>query len=524
MNANNISDHLFILIKSMSKAEKQYFKLNIVKRSSAEKTIYLTLFNAIESQKEYDKEKILKKIKVIKFDQFANVKHYLYELILTTLRNMYADNSIDLELSCMIQNVEILYNRALFNLCWKILEKAKKLAQRHEKFLSILDILAWEMKLLGKEKALDKTKKYIEKPGKEVNTVIEKWTNLREYKDLSIKLQYYYSIDASLQNEEVKKYVESVFNHPLLQKEEAPLSYYAKGDYYHLRSLYFHLRKNDAENAMIYTKKRLQLYESHPEMEKEDFENYINNMNNYIGWRILLRHHDEKFIYLEKLRTILYNKKLVSTQQLREKIFQSYYLNTLILYNASGEFEKGIPFIQEMENFIEEYHLNLPKFFQISIHFHIASLYFGISKFDKALSSLNKLIIYKEKEDNFIRKDIHCASRLLELIIHYELKNENLLEYKLLSAYRYLPKENMLYKTETIMLNFIKQLPKVQTAKELLSLFQRSEKKIATIIQEKDPEELNVLDYIDLHSWMVSKIESRSFSEIVKEKNQLIHK
>jgi len=499
-------------------SEKRYFKLAIGK-SSKEDAVYLALFNAIDKQKEYDGKKILNKVKTIKPNQLANLKHYLYIQILTSLGNFHAGSSIEMELSALLRNMEVLYLKGFYKQCWKILEKAKKIAELHEKFLITLDILTWEHKLLGKETDYEKIKKYIEESKAQESKVIEKWVNHRDYKRLAKKLQLIYTIDPSLQNKKIKKEAEFFFNDPLLQREETALSYYAKGDYYHFRSMYFHLVKKDPENAFIYTKKRIQLYESHAEMKKEDFEYHIDNMGNYITWCILLGHKEEGLNYLKELNEILYDKKLNGSQNLREKIFKSYYLNIYTLYNASGEFEKGIALIPKMESFIKEFDLNIPKFFEITLHYYSASLYFGAAQYDKALNYLNKLTIYKEKEDNALRKDIHCASRLLELMIHYELKNDHLLEYKLLSAYRYLPKEKMLYKTEKIMLNFIKLLPKAETKKDLLNLFTNSEKEIATILQEKDPEELNVLDYLDIRSWLLSKIEDRSFAEVVRRNN-----
>ena len=56
---NKNTDPLFQIIKSLTKAEKRYFKLHVNKQIAGEDTKFLKLFDLIDKQKDYDESKIL---------------------------------------------------------------------------------------------------------------------------------------------------------------------------------------------------------------------------------------------------------------------------------------------------------------------------------------------------------------------------------------------------------------------------------------------------------------------------------
>src|SRR5439155_27309205 len=105
---------------------------------------------------------------------------------------------------------------------------------------------------------------------------------------------------------------------------------------------------------------------------------------------------------------------------------------------------------------------------------------------------------------------------ILNLIVHYELGNEDILPYIVKSTYRFLYNRNRLYKFENSVLGFIaKKLPHITTGQEITEAF----KKLKAELQEitKDPFEKRALEYFDFISWLESKIENRPFAEIVRE-------
>jgi hypothetical protein len=87
MHNEDLSE-LFNLIHAMTKGEKRYFKLYAHARSPHMCEInYLRLFDAIEKQKKYNEEKIIRS-GIIKKERMRAVKHYLYYLILDSIRDL----------------------------------------------------------------------------------------------------------------------------------------------------------------------------------------------------------------------------------------------------------------------------------------------------------------------------------------------------------------------------------------------------------------------------------------------------
>ncbi|MCH8318159.1 MAG: hypothetical protein IIA88_06635 [Bacteroidetes bacterium] len=72
----------------------------------------------------------------------------MYQLILKSLRAYHANLSIDSQLKELLRDVEILYEKALYAQCSKVLDRAKKIADKYEKHLQIVEILQWERRLL----------------------------------------------------------------------------------------------------------------------------------------------------------------------------------------------------------------------------------------------------------------------------------------------------------------------------------------------------------------------------------------
>jgi len=150
--SNKASDTLHRLIKSLTKAEKRYFKIYSSRHVIGEKNNYQSLFDAIDKQDEYNEEKIFKKFKNQAFiKRFSIAKNRLYHSILKSLDSYYANSSIDAQLKRQIHCAEILFNKSLYGQSLKILRSAKKVALKHEKATSLLEISHWEKRLLEKD-------------------------------------------------------------------------------------------------------------------------------------------------------------------------------------------------------------------------------------------------------------------------------------------------------------------------------------------------------------------------------------
>ena len=171
---------LFNLIKALDKNEKRYFKL-FATLYGGEKN-YIRLYEAIDNQAEYDEKKLRDVFRNEPFlNQLSVAKNYLYNLVLKSLEVYHT--TIDSEFRSLISQVEILFNKDLYNECRKHLVKAKKIAVKYDNHIQIIEVLHWEIQLLPNEDA----KKRID-ISDQVITLLDKLKRIQDYRILNNKM------------------------------------------------------------------------------------------------------------------------------------------------------------------------------------------------------------------------------------------------------------------------------------------------------------------------------------------------
>ena len=144
------SNKLFNLINSLSGSEKRYFKLFANKNQTGKYSKYTLLFDAIDAQEISDDEALRKVIypnQEIQSRKFSELKNYLYELVLKSLKGFDEKTSIEYKLKGMLLNIKVLFKRSRFEDCIEMMQKAKKLVVKYEAFEHNLELLAWEKKI-----------------------------------------------------------------------------------------------------------------------------------------------------------------------------------------------------------------------------------------------------------------------------------------------------------------------------------------------------------------------------------------
>ena len=167
-----------------------------------------------------------------------------------------------------------------------------------------------------------------------------------------------------------------------------------------------------------------------------------------------------------------------------------------------------VPFLEEM---LKEYGLYLDTHRVLVFYYKIACLYFGSGNNEKAIDYLNRII--NRKSD--LRNDLQCYARLLHLIAHYELGNFDLLEYLIKSVYRYMAKMENLSKVEEEIFTFLRRSFHVG-AHALKPEFEKLLNKLKKY--EGNPLETRAFAYLDIISWLESKINNVNVQDVIREK------
>ena len=429
-----VSDHLFQLIKSLSKNEKGYFKKYTSLYTHEGKSNYVKLFNIIDAQKEYNEEKVIRQLKKENFIQHISVvKNYLYNLILKSLDTYHSNTKK--ELNDYLHHIEILYDKALYKQCEIMLNRAQKLAQKYESHWHLAQLSSWEAELMLAQSYKGITEEAVQKVYDDLFNNIELYKNVHQYYNTldNIYLHIYQS-GLSMRNEQEIEKLKNYTGLFLNKTEDAALSYHARLLFFTCHVIHSY-KNNDYPTSLKYAKKRVQLLEENPHQMAEKPTAYVKALQSQITCERSLNKYDDALNTIKKLKEIK-----VKSERLWNISFYLANMEELMIYLATGEFKKGTALI---ENTIDQNKrkniLLVPNHNQSIFHYTCAYIYLGAENYSMCIRSLDKLL---NSDLITIRNDLYCFAKIMNLIAHYELGNSDLLEYTVKSTYQFLYKRN----------------------------------------------------------------------------------
>lgn len=499
------SKRLFNLIKNLSSSEKRYFKIFASKTTANKDNKYVLLFELVEGHEDYDEDAIKDAIygnEKIQTRKFSELKAYLYDLILKSLLAFDENASVGFKVRGILQSVSVLYKRALYEDCKELLAKARKLIDRYELILERLEILKWEKKLAYTQSDVAFLDSNLERITHEEQTTIAQLQNESGYWNLFFGMLVQMKKEVIIRSEDKKTRLETIMNSPMMKNIEEADGWSSKVIFRRIRGLNF-IATRDWENAYKEHKEIIQLVQSTPHLLKENPSEYISTINNMIVCCGFFNKLDEVNYYLETLRSVP-----TVTHDDEFKIFTLYFLGKLNYCSTVGDFEQGLVTIKacdlERKKFKDA--LFMPNFF-----YQYFYIYFGAGKYEEALFWVNEMLNLPK---SMARQDLQGLARVMNLMIHYEMGNDLLLEHLLKSSYRFLRKRNQLYELERIMLSFFKKIKKTRSFGEKEKMFQTLKEEFQAL--KKKPNETALFNYFNFFAWIDSKIEGVTYPEAIK--------
>jgi tetratricopeptide (TPR) repeat protein len=176
-----------------------------------------------------------------------------------------------------------------------------------------------------------------------------------------------------------------------------------------------------------------------------------------------------------------------------------------------GAFKEGLDLVPYIEEKLDEYNLYLDRHRILVFNYKIATLYFGNGDYATSIDYLQKII--NDQVD--LRTDLQCYARLLHLMAHYEMGNTDIIEHLIKSVYRFMAKMQNLTVIEEEMFKFLRKSFHISTNK-LKPEFKLFLHKIKQF--EKSRFETRAFAYLDIISWVESKVYEKPMGTIIREK------
>ena len=503
------SVHLHQLVRSMTANEKRYFRLNATQHGGNQK--YLLLFDAVDQQQEYDETALKEEFHGEKFvRQFGVAKSYLYDLVLKSLRAYQAGSTTTLQLRDTLSNVEILNDKGLFDQAFKILRKGIVLAEKHDRFLFLIEASLWEVVL---RRELRTSREDWNRYLLGQKSAVRKLQNYLEYRELMGEVNFLIADDYARTAEKFEAFG-ALRNHPILTSPEAAESVRAKIYYYWILAT-GHYARNEFDLALVAAEEMVTLLEVKPGYREEAHTLYLYALGNTLA---LKRRCGDSVGFLQTINKLEeYRDELERGRHLRSPriaadLFQTANLYLLAYRISRAEFAACHEMIPEIEAGIERYGEYLKPNILHKFYGNLSYVCFSLGDLNEAVVYNNRILNDRLPNEG---KQTYYSTHIVSLILHYELGHIQLVEHRLASTERYLQTEDALGRLEASIISGVRRLVHATDRteeKEILVDFRNE-----LLLLEEDPLEQNGFRYFGYRQWVESRLYGRPFLDVVVE-------
>ncbi|NOS83574.1 MAG: hypothetical protein HOP31_00405 [Ignavibacteria bacterium] len=500
-----VSDDLFRLIKSLNKSEKGYFKKFAAKNATGGKQNYIFLFDAIDAMNEYDEELLKKKLKdpsLLK--QLPVYKVYLFNLILKTL-NLYGayDNS-ESQLNELLANIRILTSKHHYREARKVIKKAKEMAYKFDKHKFMMELLSAERHIL----MLSPVKNITEKRLALYEEQQDLLDRMKEFYDVSLlcdRMTILVDNEADFRSNEKSAQVEEIMTSSILNPGQKLTGYYAQMNYYHTHLIYSG-SKGDNIEILKNLKQQIAYDEANRHFIEENPQNYVYALINLLLYSHYAKDNHEIERTLVKLEAV---KKKMKGKIARENEIQIMFHASnveMIIFEKTCDLVSGRAKAKQIEEDFRTYGNEVPFHVKALMLLNLACFNIIDENYPAAIKYLNTILNTQELS---IRTDVNKIARILQLVIHYEMKNFDLLEYLQVAAKKFLGAK--LSKFEQVLMKFFGSIIK-HPAEKHPAIFDE-----LTFALKRAQDSNGILNYFDFLSWAKAHAEGKKLIEVLKE-------
>ena len=503
------TESLIQIVASLTKAEKRYFSL-FANLQVGDK-VYWRLYEIIEKHKNKLTDIPEALAKHFPDAILETARKHLYKMLMKSMRNFESNKSIESKLFEKINNVKILFNKGLIDLCFEELERAKNHALKQDNSTCFLILAKLELEYYTLLQFPGVEEEGLVAKQEKINNILHQELYLNNHSSLYQILSFRYS-----QNGITRSKKENDQLNDLLLEEFRIISnkHYnsIESEKLHLyfQSTYLMMVGNYTESLNLFYQLNLLLNQNVALLSGYPMQ-YIYLIHGILTNLRQMQKYDDMLIFIDNVKQLK-----VTSESLR--IFIDHVINQHLLarYIDLGKFD-------EANTLIEKYNCNMnaginsvPPDFKATMNLLIAINYFSLNQFRIALQYIKDTL---NTPSRFISYHIYVLSRLLKVIIHIELKDIDYLKHEIRSMERKLKAKQKLFAIEKITLSFIK--------KNLNYNFSIADyRQYAQDLTELslNPFEAHILKWLDLISWSESKISRKAFAETIRKKVSKITK
>ena len=500
MRKRKPQSYLYDFIRSMSKDEKRYFTQMVKGISGGRNNLGLQLFKIINNNLHKSNEEIDQKIDFI--NNKSKLKTNLYTKLLEVTTYYSLENDLHSKLRSQLNTIDLLYRRALYKPCLKLINDSIKKAEKIEANKILAELYEYKIRLLLYQNAKMEESHQLTKKGREAIKKAEE-----EFESFKL-LSDAFAIDKirSRQTEKHKQLFKKLYEESIqLKKNTASFNtnYYIDS----LIALYHNNQKNYIEHERA-AKNVYLLFKENPLMQKHKKHLYNTTLNNYAV---------SKFRTKDFQGSLNLYKKIDDTGlSPHEKITVFQYLasNKLVAHIHLGDIEGLSTFIQWIEKGLDTYDKHISDLFKIAIFNNLSEYFFWTKDYKKAKLYSNKLLNLSSQN---LRRDVIRVTKALILIICFETEDFVYLQY-LLNSYKNSRKLKKKTSAELWLVQFMEDA--IKRAKIDSSFYiQKELDLLKAVLNSQNSNDPIDLSKFNLLIWLRNKTDQLSLKEILLDYN-----
>ncbi len=496
-------DHLFQLIKSLSKSEKRHF---ILFSGGDRNTLYMKIFYLISAQKQYDEAEVKHALKDYDAtNNFHVAKKYLFEILMDSLIIYHRDYSVNFKLKRMLLQIELLNSKGLYEVSYNVLKRAESIASEHERHIYLQEI--YQLQKLNLLDLIHKgySENDLSNIERKESSAIYNSQNIEFYRTAITELFSEYVRGEGIRNPKKNKVFKRIEAEDMFLNENKAISAESKLLLFNIKGYYYY-ELAQYEKSIGYRDKVISLLEKNENLRRVFDRNYLIAIHNYNNDLRMLGRFDEMKDNIEKFKSIKANDFRNEAEQ-----FRRYYIMKTEFIMDTGRFEEVLSVEKEFHQLLSKYSKTISSTIIRMINYYIARCYFGAGMYDESIIRFLKIINEPKSERE---SAVYGSSQIWMLLAHFELGNHRILPYLSKSAQRYFRKNKILFANENRILDFFSS-----EKKTIPSALQERLSDLKTFIQKNtNPLDDKSMFYTSLVDWLESKISNRHMSVVIKER------
>lgn len=479
------SNDLSKLISSLNKREKGYFKRYIQRHAPGKVTNSELLFDniAVEKGQKGGKHKI---------KNLAVAKYHLYQQITDCLHQYYSFSDEEEQVKSAIHKIRILIEKDLKIQAAKVIQKAKKQCYKYEFYEHLLALIELERAVNSRKFQSPKQLKAL---FDETDMCLQHIQNKNELWYLNqqiyqLQLKYPKIKDKTTTREQLRK----ISLHPLLESIDQATTAQSKVYFLKAKATLAFMTGASTE-ARQFNKRLLALLDNHPFYKKRHPEAYISALNNYLIDCFVLTNYSELELGLSKLRKLGEEKDFKRIKNIEVRIFRQSFLLEMNMYLVQKKIEMAQSQLPKLKKGLDRFKDKIEQQHRTTFHFLAAYICFCNKNHDLALDWVHPIL---EESKHKTVHEIVNFSRLLYVLIHFDLDNLTLVESLINATKRQLKKSRPLYNSEKTVFQYLLKLINAPDSNKK-AIRQQFQKEIQHLMTN-NPDQL--FNYLDIDWWI----------------------